>query len=332
MLTVVRLSGSSSRSPKFLLSKFIYLVVIISLLLSTLAIPESKVVAESTNVAEARSTNSSVYRAPKYTHPQPVVAERPQHDQKSQINNRPIFFVQNEGQADKNVHFQILGENATLNFVDDGLWLTVVDPEPLSSAAGQSAKMAEAGTFSPTPMPGQNNAAPSTNQKIENDGVNIHAVFEGANPKPQIVGFSPYETKISYFRGNDPSNWQPNVSVWGGIRYINLYPGYDLEIAGENGQLVQRLVPNETGTPDSSFLQGLLQRLAGKPQEMSYHFEGVQGVQAVDGQKILNTTIGSITFPLIEEKRSQASAFSAQIKTSTTNPPNRQLDFSTLIA
>ena len=30
----------------------------------------------------------------------------------------------------------------------------------------------------------------------------------------------------------DPTKWYPDVPVWGGVRYLDLYPGIDLELSG----------------------------------------------------------------------------------------------------
>ncbi len=74
------------------------------------------------------------------------------------------------------------------------------------------------------------------------EGVNIRLSFGGADPHPRLEPFNRLNTRVSYFVGNDPTQWRPDVPVWGGVRYVNLYPGVDLEIAGENTQMVQRLV------------------------------------------------------------------------------------------
>ena len=42
-------------------------------------------------------------------------------------------------------------------------------------------------------------------------------------------------TTVSYFIGNDPAQWRPDVPVWGGVRYVDLYPGVDLVLGGRDG-------------------------------------------------------------------------------------------------
>ena len=70
---------------------------------------------------------------------------------------------------------------------------------------------------------------------------NIKLSFVGANPQPRIEPFDRLDTVVSYFLGNDPAQWRPDVPVWGGVRYVDLYPGVDLELTSEGGQMVQRL-------------------------------------------------------------------------------------------
>jgi hypothetical protein len=50
------------------------------------------------------------------------------------------------------------------------------------------------------------------------------------------------ETSVNYFLGNDPAQWRAHVPVWAGVRYVDLYPGVDLEVTGEAGRWSWRLV------------------------------------------------------------------------------------------
>ena len=70
---------------------------------------------------------------------------------------------------------------------------------------------------------------------------NIKVSFVGANLHPRVEPFYRQDTTVSYFIGNDPDQWRPEVPVWGGVRYVDLYPGIDLEIMSDAGQVVQRL-------------------------------------------------------------------------------------------
>ncbi len=73
-------------------------------------------------------------------------------------------------------------------------------------------------------------------------GVNLRLSFIGANPHPRLEPFSRLNTRVSYFIGNDPAKWHPDIPVWGGVRYLDLYPGVDLELTGEGGRLKLRVI------------------------------------------------------------------------------------------
>ncbi len=79
-------------------------------------------------------------------------------------------------------------------------------------------------------------------ERGEVHGVYLRLTFPGANPRPRLEPFHRLDTVVSYFIGNDPDQWRLNVPVWGGVRYADLYPGIDLELTGQNGRLVPRLV------------------------------------------------------------------------------------------
>ena len=73
-------------------------------------------------------------------------------------------------------------------------------------------------------------------------GANLKLTFPGANPHPRLEPFNLLDTRISFFRGSDAVTWWGAVPVWGGVRYVELYPGIDLELTGKKGEWLPRLV------------------------------------------------------------------------------------------
>ena len=120
----------------------------------------------------------------------------------------PIMFVENAGQFDPQVRFQARGQRGALSLTKNGLRHTL--------------------------------AQRSSDGSLQT--VNLQVSFVGANPHPEVTGFDRLETRVSYFSGADPDGWRANVPAWGGVRYGDLYPGIDLELGSENGQLAQRIV------------------------------------------------------------------------------------------
>ena len=49
--------------------------------------------------------------------------------------------------------------------------------------------------------------------------------------------------------------------VWGGVRYINIYPGIDWEVTGEDGQFTHRLIVRETNAVAAQSLDTVLQQV-----------------------------------------------------------------------
>jgi hypothetical protein len=106
----------------------------------------------------------------------------------------------------------VRGPSLTLWLAEDALWLTLLDQTE--------------GTPDSTPA----------------NGANIKLSFPGANPHPVRAPFNRLETRVSFFTGSNPETWRADVPAWGGVRYLDLYPGIDLELTGANGQIVPRLV------------------------------------------------------------------------------------------
>jgi hypothetical protein len=129
------------------------------------------------------------------------------------------------GQFDAGARFQMWGGPGTVWLAEDALWITILEEkdevgrmkdEPDSSSLGPHSS-----SLIPDPSPRQ--------------GVHLKLSFAGANPHPRLEPYGRLETKVSYFSG-DAAQWRPDVPVWGGVRYVDLYPGVDLEIGGNGGR------------------------------------------------------------------------------------------------
>ena len=182
-----------------------------------------------------------------------------------------LMFIENVGQFDGSTRFQTHGGPATLSLTDDALWFTLFEPPQADAQAGD--------------VPAGVTAA-STQQ-----GVNLRLSFVDANPQPQLEPFNRLDTRVAYFTGRDPANWQVDVPVWGGVRYVDLYPGIDLELTGENGQLVPRLVRHD-GDMQAQSVEAL--------SNVALRVEGAQSL-ALDeaGRLQLTTAVGDFTLPLL---------------------------------
>lgn len=149
----------------------------------------------------------------------------------SALQSAPIMFIENAGQFDDSARFQVRGGDHTMWLAEDALWITVMEP-PAKNQRHVDRLLNTGIPPVPDPQP-----------EIENrKGVNIKLSFVGANPHPRLEPFNRLETHVSYFFGNNADQWHADVPVWGGVRYVDLYPGVSLEIAEEQGHLVQKLL------------------------------------------------------------------------------------------
>jgi hypothetical protein len=143
----------------------------------------------------------------------------------SDLRDAALVFIENAGQWDDGPRFQVFGGPAAAIWLsEDAIWLTVVE-----SPSEDARLPLDSGRTGPQPTDEPRQAA------------NIRLSFVGANPHPRLEGFNRPETRVSFFTGDDPANWQSGVPAWGGVRYVELYPGIDLELTGEQGGLVPRL-------------------------------------------------------------------------------------------
>ncbi|MBN1656965.1 MAG: hypothetical protein JXA93_01120 [Anaerolineae bacterium] len=184
------------------------------------------------------------------------------------VQGAPIFFVENVGQFDDAARFQVRGpDDAVIWLAEDALWMTILESRGMEPGVPRPAG------------PGE-----MDEQAQPRQGAQPRLRFAGANPDPQLVPFRRLDTRISYFRGNDPAQWHADVPVWGGVRYIDLYPGIDLELSGMNGEYTQRLVIDEGADLDAVRIQ----------------VDGAEAL-ALDGNDLrLATSAGQLALPLLE--------------------------------
>ncbi|MBN1992537.1 MAG: SBBP repeat-containing protein [Anaerolineae bacterium] len=203
------------------------------------------------------------------------------------------LFIENVGQfsGDEQSRFQASMGQMNLRLTDDALWLTVLeDPNPMAEIEAITAQ--------------------STAQNEPRQGVNLKLTFMEANPHPRLEPFNRQNTRVSYFLGNNPAQWQADVPVWGGVRYIDLYPGLDWEVTGENGRLVQRLIVRQDDLDNPENLDALL-------QQIRLEVAGANHI-AVDNQGLLHldTAVGEVALPLLEVVTADEQA----VDTSTIKP------------
>ena len=218
------------------------------------------------------------------------------------VRASPVMFIQNVGQFADGARFQVRGGDKTIWLAEDALWVTV------SEQGGRGAEEQGSGGAEvhaplhlrpPAPQPKR--------------GVNIRLSFPGANPHPRLEPFHRLDTVVSYFIGNDPAKWHVAVPVWGGVRYVGLYPGVDLEITGEGGRWTWRLVVqgDKVGANGRSPLQDVRLRVEGA-EEVALLPSPDVGRGAGGEGLLLRTALGDFTLPLFQVEGGSAEPALAQ--------------------
>lgn len=194
-----------------------------------------------------------------------------------------VLFIENVGQVDPAVRFQVWGGGQTLGLADDAIWLSLVEGSKVQGSQVDEPDL-----------------QPATAQHV-----NIRLSFPGANPHPVLEPFDRLDTHVSYFLGSDPTQWQPDVPVWGGVRYRDLFPGVNLELTGTSGRWQWRLVsstPSPVVTPAGRSGGSSSPAAAGEGWGggLTLRVEGADAT-VIDGATLrLTTALGDLAVPLID--------------------------------
>ncbi len=124
---------------------------------------------------------------------------------------------------------------------DDAIWITLLDETPapeigfgeLSQRRSPGNGDIHSGPEFLRPATDYTGDLSTLNDEATRAGVNLKLSFVDANPQAVVKPLAAVATDVSYFLGADPAGWQPDVSVYGGVRYKDLYPGVDLLIGGD---------------------------------------------------------------------------------------------------
>lgn len=186
------------------------------------------------------------------------------------LQSSPLMFIENVGQFAEDVRFQVRGGDRTIWLTEDAIWITLLEPVAVAAPPKLS-----------------DHPWPDSQAQVDNhQGVHVRLSFPGANVTATLEPFDPLTTTLSYFIGDDPDGWWPAVPVWGGVRYLHLYPGLDLEISGPD-RMQLRLVCRLADC--NSILANLTIRV-----------EGAEDARADEAGLLVNTAVGDFIMPWLE--------------------------------
>lgn len=103
-------------------------------------------------------------------------------------------------------------------------------------------------------------------------------VFEGANPKANILRQKIMPGSFNYFLGNDSTKWASDVHAFGEVWMQQLYPGIDIRYYSDNGFLKYDIVV-QPGAP--------LEKIA-------MQYVGAEGLSLKNGELFVKTSVNEV--------------------------------------
>jgi hypothetical protein len=158
---------------------------------------------------------------------------------KQSLDELPLNFVENQGQADARVAYYVPGKDNTIYFTARGLTFALTAPLTPTSALDAAS---QAGTKAPLGY----HALSSPPPEVQRWAVKLD--FMGANPNARPVGQARTDAVFSYFKGQ-PNQWQAGVPSYARLRYADLWPGIDLVYSGQGNQLKYEFVVQPASDP-----------------------------------------------------------------------------------
>src|ERR1041385_5346956 len=159
----------------------------------------------------------STARSPKVYGANPLVSKPNQRTRVNETYGKlSMSFEINKGQTDSQVKF--MSRSAGYN-----LFLTATESVMVLN---KSVRRKENKKPSTAPEKGQATPNPVLRMKLI-----------GANEQTRAIGLDELPGKSNYFIGNDPKNWQVDVSNYARVKYESVYPGIDMVYHGNQQRL-----------------------------------------------------------------------------------------------
>ena len=124
----------------------------------------------------------------------------------------PLAFELNRGQSEARVKFLSRNRDYTLSLTSSGVTLLLRKPGSSSSGRFEMRLV---------------------------DGV----------PAPRVLAEDPLPGKVNYLLGNNPQRWRTGIPTYAKVRYVNVYPGIDMILHGEQGELEYDFEVKPNGDP-----------------------------------------------------------------------------------
>ncbi len=151
----------------------------------------------------------------------------------------PLYFEQNVGQTDAQVHFFARGHGYGLFLTSTEAVMVLQKPvEAVGDVGGGMLSRPCLEQAMVSDCLGRESMAPAaTAQDAQEPPAVVRLQLAGASATPAVTGRDEQPGKVNYFLGNDPAQWHTNVATFGRVEYDDVYPGIDLVYYGHQRQL-----------------------------------------------------------------------------------------------
>ncbi len=151
-------------------------------------------------------------------------------------------FIENRGQFDPRVRFQVRGHGSTLWLTDDGVVFDVV-----RYRAPKQTSSSDTGSLLPELFSAGRNKPP--NQDWNGQRLVFTEYFRGSAGSSKLEASAMRPETYNYFIGNDPSKWRTRVRAFSEVTYREVWPGIDLRIAARGQDIEQEYVIHPGADP-----------------------------------------------------------------------------------
>lgn len=182
---------------------------------------------------------------------------------RSNLRGAPAF-IENRGQFDRNVRFQLATGGSTLWLTASAITFDTLRPK----GAVQRVKARK---------PPSSLHLPFRSGMSDFERLVVSENFVGANQSPELVPRTPKPGIYSYFIGNEAAKWHTGIKAYAEIVYRNVWDGVDL-----------RLYPKESGLEQEFVLAP-----GADASKIQVTYNGIESLQvADDGSLLIQTAFG----------------------------------------
>ncbi len=165
---------------------------------------------------------------------------------KESFGQLPLYFEQNVGQTDAQVHFFARGPGYGLYLTSTEAVMVLQRPTPAAADDPLASGRVEPGRLEP-PTAGTSPAA----RQDEAPPAIVRLQLVGANATPAVTGRDAQPGKVNYFLGSDPTQWHTNIATFGRVAYDDVYPGIDVVYYGNQRQLEYDFIVSPGADPSA---------------------------------------------------------------------------------